>query len=126
MFQLPFDNQWFLRLAMGSVFLYHGLTKNMAGFSKQFKLSLLVSGLVIFAEVAGGAGYLIGGLYDTQYMGYSLTQWASLAVIPVLLGVITMVRWNKGFNVMVGGFEFELTLLMIALYFLFQNENQYF
>jgi len=126
MFQLPFDNHWFLRLAMGSVFLYHGLTKNVTSFSKQFGLSLLVASLVILAEVTGGASYLIGGVYDTQYIGYSLTQWASLAVIPVLLGAIIMVHWKNGFNVMKGGYEFQLTLLLIALYFLFQNENQYF
>ena len=127
--QLPFDKEWFLRLAMGSVFLYHGLSKNVNAFSKSFKLPLLVAGLVPLAEISGGSGYLLGGLdnfSDKTFLGYTITQLASLAVIPVLLGAIIMVHWKNGFNFMNNGYEFQFTLLMIALYFLFQNENQYF
>ena len=70
---LPFNKDWFLRIAMASVFLYHGLTKNLEDFAKTFNFHLLFASLVIFAEMAGGLGYLLGGLYDKNILGYSLT-----------------------------------------------------
>jgi putative oxidoreductase len=116
---LPFDHNWFLRLAIGTVFLYHGLTKDLKGFSTGMNLPLVVGGLVIFAEIAGGLGYLLGGFNDKEYLGFTITQWSSLAVIPVLIGAIYLVHWKNGFDGMKGGFEYQFTLLMIALYFLF-------
>ena len=118
--QLPFDHHWFLRFAMASVFLYHGLTKNLKGFAKTFKLPMWIAAAVIFAEISAGIGYILGGVYNMYFMGYTVTQWASLAIIPVLLGAIYLVHWNKGFNVMKGGYEFQFTLLMIALYMFFR------
>lgn len=114
-----FNKLWLLRIAMASVFLYHGINKNLFSFAKHFKLPVLVATAVIFAEIAAGIGYLLGGLYDDKILGYSITQWASLAVIPILLGAILMVHYKNGFNVMNNGFEFQFVLLMIALYLLF-------
>ena len=118
-FQLPFDRHWFLRFALGTVFLYHGLTKNLKGFAKDFKLPIWLAVAVIFAEVSAGIGYLLDGIYPMNIMGYSLTQLASLAAIPVLLGAIYLVHWNKGFNVMKGGYEFQFVVLMMSLYMFF-------
>ena len=118
---LPFDHHWFLRLALSTVFLYHGLTKNLTSFAKAFQFPILLAAAVIFAEVAAGLGYLLGGLYYTPILGYSLTQWASLAAIPILIGAIYLVHWNKGFNVMNGGYEFQFVLLMMALYMFFNE-----
>ena len=117
-----FDPHWFLRIAMAAVFLYHGLTKSLNSFAKSFNLSLLVAGLVIFAEVAGGAGYLAGGIIKDKYFGMTITQWSSLAVIPVIIGGIILVHWKNGFNIMNNGWEYLFTLLMIALYFLFRKD----
>lgn len=121
MIQLPFDVHWFLRFAMAAVFLYHGLQKNLKGFSEKFNLPVIVAAAVIFAEVAGGAGFLAGGLTNEKYFGLSLTQWSALAVIPVLLGAIALVHWKNGFNFMNGGWEYQFVLLMIAYYFLFAH-----
>ena len=120
-FVLPFDPHWFLRFAIGVVMLYHGLTKDLRGFGKAFGFSLVVSGAVIFAEVASGLGYLLGGFYHDRVLGLNLTQWASLAAIPVLVGAIYLVHWKNGFNNGNGGYEYQMTLLAIALYFFFKE-----
>jgi putative oxidoreductase len=112
---------WFLRIAISAVFLYHGLTKDLNSFAKHFKLPLIIAALVIFAEIIGGFGYLIGGFYEDTVFGLSITQLSSLALIPVLLGAIYLVHWKNGFNVMNGGYEYQFVLLMIAIY-LFINE----
>ena len=116
---LPFHSEWFLRLAMAVVFLYHGLGKRPQSFAKMFNLSYVIAVLVIFAEVSGGLGYLWGGFNDQPiYYNLTFTQLASLAVIPVLLGAIIMVHAKNGFNFSNNGYEFQLVLLAIALYFL--------
>ena len=119
-----FDPTWFLRTAIASVFLYHGLTKDADKFAESFALPMVTALAVIFAEVAGGMGYLIGGVTKCKPMGLTVTQWSSVAVIPVLLGAIFMVHWKKGFNVMNGGYEFQFTLLMVALYLLFRDKDE--
>jgi putative oxidoreductase len=110
------NSMWFLRIAMASVFLYHGLTKKLNSFAKHFKLPLIIAALVVFAEIAAGLGYIVGGLYNKNILGFSITQWSSIAVIPVLLGAIFMVHWKNGFNVMNSGYEYQFVLLMIAFY----------
>ena len=111
---------WLLRLALASVFLYHGLGKvpNISGFAEMMGLPVIVVGLVTFAEVAGGLGILIGGFGKEL-----ITRLAALAMIPVLLGAIVMVhgpRWSfvpaEGYPM--GGMEFQVVLLLIAGYFL--------
>ena len=117
---------WLLRIALASVFLFHGFGKvaNVAGFAEMMGLPLLVAGLVTFAEVAGGLGILIGGFGKEL-----ITRLAALAIIPVLLGAIVMVhapRWSfapaEGFPM--GGMEFQVVLLLIATYFLIMGNAQ--
>lgn len=121
MYKLPFDPHWFLRIAMAAVFLYHGLTKNVKGFSESFGFPLIIGALVIFAEVAGGAGFIAGGFTKDKYFGLTVTQWSALAVIPVILGGIALVHWKNGFNIMDNGWEYLFVLLMIAYYFMFES-----
>ena len=117
---------WLLRIALASVFLFHGFGKvaNVAGFAEMMGLPLLVAGLVTFAEVAGGLGIIIGGFSKEL-----ITRLAALAIIPVLLGAIVMVhapRWSfapaEGFPM--GGMEFQVVLLLIATYFLIMGNAQ--
>jgi len=110
---------WLLRLTLASVFIIHGFGKvlDLSGFSGMMGLSLPVSGLVAFAEVAGGIG-IIAGAFTSDL----ITRLAGLAIIPVMLGAITMVHWGQ-WSFMAseshpaGGFEFQLVLILIALYF---------
>lgn len=121
------NTHWLLRLALASVFLYHGFGKvaNVAGFAEMMGLPVPVAALVTFAEVAGGLGILIGGFGKEL-----ITRLAALAMIPVLLGAIVMVhapRWSfvpaEGFPM--GGMEFQVVLILIATYFLIVGNAQH-
>jgi putative oxidoreductase len=123
---IQINAHWLLRIALASVFLFHGLGKvaNLAGFAEMMGLPFLLAGLVTFAEVAGGLGILIGGFGQAL-----ITRLAALAMFPVLLGAITMVhgpRWNfvpaEGYPM--GGMEFQVVLLLIATYFLIVGNAQ--
>ena len=111
---------WLLRVALASVFLFHGLGKvpNIAGFADMMNLPYVVALLVTFAEVAAGIGIIVGGFGREL-----ITRLATLAMIPVLIGAIVLVhgpRWSftpaEGFPM--GGMEFQVVLLLGALYFL--------
>lgn len=111
---------WLLRIALASVFLFHGLGKvpNIGGFGEMAGLPYIVAALVTFAEVAAGIGIIVGGFGKEL-----ITRLAALAMIPVLIGAIVLVhgpRWSftpaEGFPM--GGMEFQVVLTLIALYFL--------
>ena len=53
---------WFLRVALASVFLFHGIGKvaDVSGFAQMMGMSLPVAILVTFAELATGLGIIIG------------------------------------------------------------------
>ncbi len=111
---------WLLRIGLAGVFLFHGIFKVMdfGGFSQMMGLSTPVAALVTLAEVAGGAGIIVGAFTNDL-----ITRLAGLAMVPVLLGAIVMVhgpRWSftpaEGFPM--GGMEFQVVLLFTALYFL--------
>jgi putative oxidoreductase len=113
---------WFLRLALGSVFLYHGLTKFpvLGGMAEMMGMPVFMVGLLAAVETAGAVLILVGGL------GWDwMTRLGGLCIAPIMLGAIVMVHLQHGWNsVNMGsgnmgrGMEFQFTLLMIALYFL--------
>ena len=124
--KLELQSHWLLRIALASVFLFHGLGKvpNIPGFAEMMGLPVIVAGLVTFAEVAGGLGILLGAA--TRPL---ITRLAALAMIPVLLGAIVMVhgpRWSfvpaEGFPM--GGMEFQVVLLLIATWFLIVGNGE--
>jgi len=111
---------WLLRISLAGVFIFHGIGKvmNLGGFSEMLGLSTAVVALVAFAELAGGVGIIIGAFTKDL-----ITRLAGLALAPVLLGAIFMVHWGRwnftpaeGFPM--GGMEFQVVLLLTALYFL--------
>ena len=111
---------WLLRISLAGVFIFHGIGKvmNLGGFSEMLGLSTAVVALVAFAELAGGVGIIIGAFTKDL-----ITRLAGLALAPVLLGAIFMVHWGRwnftpaeGFPM--GGMEFQVVLLLMALYFL--------
>jgi len=111
---------WLLRIAFATVFLFHGAGKvaSVSGFAEMMNLSLPVAWLVTFAEVAAGIGLIVGA-----FGREIITRLAAMAGVPVLIGAIAMVHWPRwsftpadGFPV--GGMEFQVVLLLIALYFL--------
>ena len=111
---------WLLRIGLAGVFLFHGIGKvmDLGGFSQMMGLSTPVVALVTLAEVAGGVGIIVGAFTNDL-----ITRLAGLAMAPVLLGAIFMVHWPRwsftpaeGFPM--GGMEFQVMLLLTALYFL--------
>ena len=111
---------WLLRIALASVFLFHGVGKliNIGGFAEMMGLPYLIAALVTFAEIAAGAGIIVGGFGREL-----ITRLATIAMVPVLIGAIVLVhgpRWSftpaEGFPM--GGMEFQVVLLLGALYFL--------
>ena len=116
---------WLLRIGLAGVFIFHGIGKvmNLGGFSEMLGLSLSVVALVTFAELAGGVGIIVGAFTKDL-----ITRLAGLALAPVLLGAIFMVHWGRwnftpaeGFPM--GGMEFQVVLLLMALYFLVMGND---
>ena len=112
---------WALRLALASVFLYHGLTKFpvLGGMAEMMGMPVFVVGLLATMEAIGGALILVGGAASDW-----VTRLGGVLIVPIMLGAIFMVHlqhcWNSvnmGTGNMGRGMEFQFTLLMIALYF---------
>ncbi len=111
---------WLLRFALASVFLFHGIDKflNLAGTAEMMD-SMFMAVMAAVLETGGGALVLIGGAGNDL-----LTRLGGLLIVPVMLGAIFMVHWGQWRFAAtethpMGGMEFQVTLLMIALYFVF-------
>lgn len=96
-----------LRVSLGVIFLAHGLQKmsGIAGIIKFFGslgLPAIVAYIVTGIETIGGA-LLIFGIF---------TRIAAAAISFVLVGAIATVKLSKG---LLGGYEFELSLLAAAV-----------
>jgi uncharacterized membrane protein YphA (DoxX/SURF4 family) len=97
----------FIRFALAIVFIAHGWQKlsNMTGtvsFFDSLGLPMFVAYLVMILELLGGILMLLG----------LCTRYAAVGFVVVMLGVIFTVKMSKGF---LGGYEFELTLLLASL-----------
>lgn len=116
---------WALRLALASVFLYHGLTKfpNLSGTAEMMGLPVVVFALVALAEAVGGALIIVGAFTKDI-----VTRLGGLLLIPPMLGAISMVHWGRwsftpaeGFPM--GGMEFQVTLLLLSVYFVLRGNR---
>ena len=101
-----------LRLALGTVFLFHGLPKKglwSAQPSDQMPSGLLTRLRILSIVEPAGALGLIFGL---------LTQLAGLGLVIVMVGAITFLRTKahrKFKEANAPGWEFEFMLLVVAL-----------
>ena len=110
---------WLLRLALASVFLYHGLPKfqDLAGFATMVNIPIWVAALVALAEVGGSLALLVGGFWNGV-----LTKIGGLVLVPVMVGAIWLVHWGQ-WSFMpteshpIGGIEFHVVLLSVTLFF---------
>jgi len=111
---------WLLRISIASVFIFHGAGKaaNLGGFAQMTGMPTAVAALVTFAELAAGIGIIVGAFKSDL-----ITRLSGLAAAPVMLGAIFMVHWGRwnftpaeGFPM--GGMEFQVVLLLMALYLL--------
>lgn len=115
---------WFIRLPFAAVFLFHGIGKFPAldKMASALELSVPLVAAVAVAEVLAGLGAIVGGL-PTVKQADLVTRLSGLAAAPVLVGAIAMVHWPRWSfapteSHPMGGMEFQVVLLGIALYFL--------
>lgn len=113
---------WFLRIALASVFVYHGILKfmNLEGFAQMLPISYLQVILVAAAETCGGLLVLLGGLRNDAISDLATRVGAALNV-PVIIGAIGLVHWGQWNFVPseshpMGGFEFQAVLLLVMFY----------
>ncbi len=110
---------WALRLAVASVFVYHGLTKfgNLSGMAAMMGVPVALWGLVAVMEALGGILVLVGGFTKDI-----VTRIGGLLIIPPMLGAIAMVHWGQwsfmpSESYPMGGMEFQTVMLLLGVYF---------
>ena len=96
-----------LRLGLAAVFIMHGWSKiqNLGAtgsFFSSIGLNMFWVYVVAYVEFLGGIAMLIG----------LFSRWAGFLLAIDMLFAIYLVRWPRGF---LGGYEFELLLLLAAL-----------
>lgn len=112
---------WPIRLTMAGIFIFHGVGKlMMPAMAAMMGLSEPIWYVVGLAEIAGGAGFVLGGILSGG-TGTLITRLAGLAIIPVMLGAIFMVHWGQwGFMPSethpAGGMEFQVLILAVSFY----------
>ena len=113
------------RYGSHSVFLYHGIGKlvGLEQTAEMLGLPFIIALLVALAEVGGGALVIVGAFTRDW-----ITRIGAAFIIPVMLGAVFMVHWPqwsfapaKGFPM--GGMEFQVTLLLVALYLVIKGNR---
>ncbi|MGX6446329.1 DoxX family protein [Neobacillus sp. K501] len=111
-----------LRAIVGLTFFIHGLSKFQGGISNtvDFFDSLGIPGLMAYVvaviELLGGIALILG-------LG---TRIVSLLFVFIMLGAIFTVKLSVGFlgNGQMAGYELDLILLAISIYFVFADRSQ--
>lgn len=96
-----------IRLALAMVFIIHGLMKfqtmgKTIGFFGSLGLAPFFAYLVATVELFGGILLLLG----------VFTSFVAMALAVVMIFAILLVKVDKPF---IGGYEFELTLMLVSL-----------
>jgi putative oxidoreductase len=125
---------WLLRIALASVFLYHGYGKvvDVSAFANMMGMSMLIAWLVTLAELGGGALILAGGILkdgDGMVTGSLATRLGALIMVIVLIGAIGLAHWGQWNFVPseshpMGGMEFQVFMLLTSLYFLIVGNSR--
>ncbi|MFO0807042.1 MAG: DoxX family protein [Gemmataceae bacterium] len=99
-----------LRLALATVFIFHGLAKvnveHGMGWANQMPNppTALVQAIVAWSELIGGIAIAVG----------LLTRVASLAIIAIMIGAVVTVHGSHGFAIKDGGYEYNFVLILAA------------
>jgi putative oxidoreductase len=126
---LTANAHWLLRIALASVFVYHGALKflNLEGFAQMLPISYLTVIFVAAAETGGGLLVLLGGFRD-DVISDRATRIGAALNLPVIVGAIAMIHWGRWNFVPteshpMGGFEFQAVLILIMLYLVFTGNG---
>ena len=113
---------WLLRIALASVFIYHGMMKflNLEATAQMLPISYLQVVLVAAAETGGGLLVLLGGMANNSLSDLATRIGAALN-IPVMIGAISIVHWGQWNFVPsathpMGGFEFQAVLVLLMVF----------
>jgi len=110
---------WLLRLSLSATFLYHGWSKFPVDASApQMGMPVAIVWAVAFTEIGSGLLLIAGGFGKDV-----LTRLGALGMIVIMLGAILMVHLPHGWNVLAGGMEFQVLMLVLALYFLVRGNR---
>ena len=116
---------WALRIALASVFIFHGVGKfaGLEQFAQMMNLSMVTAILVALAETAGGVMVLFGSLTRDW-----ITRIGAAMLLPVMAGAIVMVHWGQwsfvpSENFPMGGMEFQVVLALLALFFVLKGNR---
>lgn len=111
------------RLALGTMFIAHGLLKAVvftlpeaAKFFESVGFPGWTAYLVTFGEIIGGAAIVLG----------IRTRWAVAALLPVLLGTVSVHSGNGWlFSVPNGGWEYSAMLIVVSVVQLFLGDGAF-
>jgi putative oxidoreductase len=111
---------WLLRAPLVAVFVYHGSTKlqDLDGMAGMLGFSKAVILLTALLEIGGSVLLVVGGLGPDI-----ATRLGAAAYLPVMIGAIAKFHWPQWSFVAskahpMGGMEFQVTVAMLAVYFL--------
>lgn len=113
---------WLIRIAIASVFFYHGMLKlsDLDMFTQMLPISYLQVVLVALAQVTGSMLVILGGFGRDRLSDIS-TRIGALMIAPVMIGAIIMVHWGRwnfvpaeGYPM--GGMEFQVVLVLMMIY----------
>ena len=120
---------WLLRIALASVFIYHGLLKlgNLEGFASMLPISFTQTLLVALAETGGGLLLLVGA-FAADRLSDIATRLGAALNIPTMIGAIAMVHWGRWNFVPtethpMGGMEFQVVLTLVMLFLVFTGNQ---
>ncbi|HOP18191.1 MAG TPA: DoxX family protein [Gammaproteobacteria bacterium] len=115
---------WFIRIPFALTFAGHGAGKLLMPTASAQMLDLPIPLVVLVgvAEVLAGVGAVVGGIERAPRRAL-IDRLTGLAAAPVLLGAIALVHWPRWSFVAsdshpMGGMEFQVLLLGVALYLL--------
>ena len=121
---------WFIRLPFAVTFAGHGAGKLLmpAASAQMLDLPISLTVLVGVAEVLAGIGAVVGGIERAPRRAL-IDRLTGLAAVPVLLGAILLVHWPRWSFVAsdshpLGGMEFQVLLLGVALYLLLGSSRR--
>jgi putative oxidoreductase len=114
---------WLLRLALGSVFVIHGIGNfmHMTMFSATLNVPAFVGTILVLAEIMGGLLVLVGGFLEDW-----MTRVGALLLIPVVL-IVMFMTGDASFSLsrvhVMSGMEYMIVLVLISLYVLLKGNK---
>lgn len=116
---------WALRIALASVFIFHGVTKYPVLQPMAEMLGMSVPIIFILATLETFAGVLViwGGFSKEIF-----TRIGAAIIIPIMSGAIMKSHWGQWNFVPseshpMGGMEFQVTLILISIFLLIKGNN---